>query len=297
MAMWQIVLLVGSVAGLGLALLIAELAPRQPRLVSALDRLGSTDDNAYATNGGTLEERLGSWAQRNVADLPGFRAPTQDLLILGRTTQTYYAQKVLLGILGLLTPSVIALLFWLLGLPPFALGLSAAASIPLGLVMLALADVMVKQQADEARQEFSRAIAAYLELVAAERKRGAPASVALEEAASIGESWVFERIKQELLRARFSGIQPWEALRSLSEEIGVKELADVADIMRLSGEEGAAVYESLRARGKALRVQLLNEEHTIANRLSERMTYPQALLGVVFMAMLVTPPLLRLVAA
>jgi hypothetical protein len=108
---------------------------------------------------------------------------------------------------------------------------------------------------------------------------------------------VFERIKQELLRARFSGIQPWEALRHLSNEIGVKELADVADIMRLSGEEGAAVYESLRARGKALRVQLLNEEHTIANRLSERMTYPQALLGVVFMAMLVTPPLLRLMAS
>jgi Flp pilus assembly protein TadB len=294
--MWQVLLVVGGVLGLGIALLVAELAPRQPKLAAALDRLGSVGTSEVVQDG-TLESRLGSWGQRNFADVPGFRAPTQDLLILNRSAQTYFAQKLTLGILGLVAPALIALLLWGLGFSPFIFGLTALAGIPLAALMLFAADTMVKQQADEARQEFARAIAAYLELVAAERKRGAPAGVALEEAASIGESWVFERIKQELLRARFSGIQPWEALRSLSTEIGVKELADVADIMRLSGEEGAAVYESLRARGKALRVQLLNEEHTIANRLSERMTYPQALLGVVFMAMLVTPPLLRLMAS
>mgnify|MGYP001247252688 CR=1 FL=1 len=294
--MWQILLIVGGVLGLGIALLVAELAPRQPKLAAALDRLGSVETSEIVRDG-SLESRLGSWGQRNFADVPGFRAPAQDLLILNRSTQTYFAQKLTLGILGLVAPAFIALVLWALGLSPFVFGLTALAGVPLAALMLFAADTMVKQQADEARQEFARAIAAYLELVAAERKRGAPAGVALEEAASIGESWVFERIKQELLRARFSGIQPWEALRSLSNEIGVKELAEVADIMRLSGEEGAAVYESLRARGKALRVQLLNEEHTIANRLSERMTYPQALLGVVFMAMLVTPPLLRLMAS
>ncbi|WP_316309523.1 TadC protein [Clavibacter michiganensis] len=294
--MWQIILAVGLVVGLGLALLVAELAPREPKLAAALDRLGSAEVSTTA-EASSLEGRLGGWGQRHLADLPLFTVPTRDLLLLGRSTQTYFANKITLGVLGLVAPSVVALLFWALGFSPFIVGIAGIAAVPLALVMLVLGDVMVKQQADEARQEFSRAIAAYLELVAAERKRGASPSVALEEAAGVGESWVFERIRQELMRARFSGVQPWDSLRDLSNEIGVKELADVADIMRLSGEEGAAVYESLRARGRALRVQLLNEEHTVANRLSERMTYPQALLGVIFMAMLVTPPLLRLVAS
>ncbi|MCU1403833.1 MAG: TadC protein [Glaciihabitans sp.] len=294
--MWQILLVVGALGGVGITLLIAELAPKQPKLSAALERLGSTEV-LESNEGSNFEARMGSWAQRNLSDFPGFTAPVADLLILNRSTQTYYAQKLTLVLLGLVTPAILSLAFWAFGLSPFIFGITGIAAIPLALVMLVVADSMVKQQALEARQEFSRAIAAYLELVAAERKRGAPAGVALEEAASVGESWVFERIRQELLRARFSGVQPWEALRHLSEEIGVKELADVADIMRLSGEEGAAVYESLRARGKALRVQLLNEEHTLANRLSERMTYPQALLGIVFMAMLATPPLLNLVAS
>lgn len=294
--MWQIVLALGAFAGLGLALLIAELAPRQPKLSAAMARLGS-DELAIVDTNGNLESRLGTWGQRHLADLPGFKVPTRDLLILNRTPQTYYAQKVILGLLGLVAPAILALFCWALGLPPLFPSVVGGAAIPLAIVLVVLVDVMVKQQAEEARQEFARAIAAYLELVATERKRGAPAAVALEEAASIGESWVFERIRQELMRARFAGVQPWDALRTLAAEVGVKELSDVADIMRLSGEEGAAVYESLRARGKSLRTQLLNEEHTIANRLSERMTYPQAMLGVIFMAILVTPPLLRLVAS
>jgi len=294
--MWQILLVVGAVAGLGLAILVAELIPRQPRLAGVIERLGDTV-GPVADPGGSLDGRLGRWAQRNLAGLPGFRAPVKDLQLLNRSTQSYFATKMVLVLLGLVAPTIVSVLFWLLGFSSLAFGLSAAASIPLAILMLFISDLMVRQEADEAREEFSRAIAAYLELVAAERKRGAPASVALEEAASVGDSWVFERIRQELLRARFSGTQPWEALRSLSNEIGVKELSDVADIMRLSGEEGAAVYEALRARGKALRVQLLNQEHTVANRLSERMTYPQSLLGIVFMAMLVTPPLLRLIAS
>ena len=32
---------------------------------------------------------------------------------------------------------------------------------------------------------------------------------------------------------------PWEALHGLAEELGLPELDDLADIMRLSGEEGA----------------------------------------------------------
>ena len=75
------------------------------------------------------------------------------------------------------------------------------------------------------------------------------------------------------------------------------ELDDVAKIVRLSGEEGASVYETLRARGKSLRVELLNKEHTRAKEASERMTLPMTSLAIVFVGIILTPLLLNLMAS
>ena len=83
----------------------------------------------------------------------------------------------------------------------------------------------------------------------------------------------------------------------LADELGVPELADLADIMRLSGEEGAQVYATLRARSSAMRTAILTGEQGKANEVSERMVVPGSLLGVVFIALLLTPALLRLFTA
>ena len=72
------------------------------------------------------------------------------------------------------------------------------------------------------------------------------------------------------------------------------ELDDFADIMRLSGEEGASVYANLRARSAAMRTAMLNDELAEANAVGERMSIPGSLLGVIFMALLVAPSLLRM---
>ena len=63
--------------------------------------------------------------------------------------------------------------------------------------------------------------------------------------------------------------------------------------MRLSGEEGAQVYASLRARSAAMRTAMLTAEKAKANEVAERMSIPMSLLGVIFLAILVTPALLR----
>ena len=63
--------------------------------------------------------------------------------------------------------------------------------------------------------------------------------------------------------------------------------------MRLSGEEGAQVYATLRARSAAMRTAMLNAEKAQANEVGERMTIPMSLLGVIFLAILVAPALLR----
>ena len=119
----------------------------------------------------------------------------------------------------------------------------------------------------------------------------------MEIAASVGDSWVFRRLSEELARSRWSGLPPWDALRKLSDELGLPELADLADIMRLSGEEGAQVYQTLRSRSQSMRTAALNAALADANAVGERMSIPMSTLGLVFMAMLIAPALLRVLGA
>jgi hypothetical protein len=115
----------------------------------------------------------------------------------------------------------------------------------------------------------------------------------MEVAAAVGDSWVFRRLDEELARSRWSGQAPWEALHALADELGLPELDDFADIMRLSGEQGAQIYGNLRARSASMRTAMLNTELAKANEVGERMSIPMSLLGVIFLAILVAPSLLR----
>ena len=86
-------------------------------------------------------------------------------------------------------------------------------------------DLVVHGQAAEAREAFSAAVGAYLDLVALERAAdGAPAE-ALTRAAAVADSWPFRRIRQALDRARLAGTPPWQALATLASEVGVDDCA------------------------------------------------------------------------
>jgi hypothetical protein len=150
--------------------------------------------------------------------------------------------------------------------------------------------------ARKARLEFSRALGAYVEYVALERNNGSGVRQSMESAAEIGDTWVFTRLSEELNRSRWSGLPPWDALHTLASELGLPDLDDFADIMRLSGEEGAATYATLRARAGAMRTAMLNDELTEANAVGERMSIPGSLLGVIFMAILLAPSILRMLS-
>ncbi|MFX8620604.1 hypothetical protein ABTM24_20645, partial [Acinetobacter baumannii] len=74
----------------------------------------------------------------------------------------------------------------------------ALLGLPIAVWLWFSVDQDIRSKANDARAEFTRAVAVYLELVAAERKRGATAARALETSADVGRSWVFVRIRQEL---------------------------------------------------------------------------------------------------
>jgi hypothetical protein len=97
-----------------------------------------------------------------------------------------------------------------------------------------------------------------------------------------------------MTEAELSGLPPWAGLTQLSAVVGVPELGDIADILRLSGEDGAAVYATLRARAASMRTQLRTARAGQANAASEHMIVPVALLGIAFMALIGYPAFARI---
>lgn len=62
----------------------------------------------------------------------------------------------------------------------------------------------------------------------------------------------------------------------------------------MSAHDGAAVYTTLRARAKSLRVELLSKQATEANENSEKMTAPGALLAVLVMLLVAFPAVVNI---
>ncbi|MFC8428033.1 type II secretion system F family protein [Streptomyces sp. NPDC057253] len=286
------VVLTGGTIGAGVALLIRELLQPQPALGPALRR------TAPATL--TLpepeldrDEIWGRWLLARIERLPGVRVPTTNLALLGQGPGQFMLKKTALAALGLLCP-VIATIPWTIagvGLPfyvPAVVGLVIA-----GLLFIT-PDLAVRDQAKRAREEFAHALSAYLDLVALKRAADAGPAEALEKAAEVGEGWPFLYLQAALRRARLEKIPPYQALTELSAQYELPVLDDVADIMRGSATDGAAVYKALRARTAALNAELLADQAAEANTASEKMTAPGALLAVLVMLLMAFPAVIRM---
>ncbi|MFG2425192.1 type II secretion system F family protein [Streptomyces sp. NPDC048448] len=282
----------GGTVGAGLALLVRELLRPQPALAAALAR------SAPATL--TLpepdldrDEVWGRWLLARMGRLPGVRVPAVNLALIGQGPGQFMLKKVALAALGLLCP-VIATIPWIIagvGLPfyvPAAVGVLVA-----GLLFIT-PDLAVRDQAKRAREEFAHALSAYLDLVALKRAADAGPAEALEKAAEVGRGWPFLFLQGALRRARLEKIPPYQALAELAAEYELPGLGDVADIMRGSATDGAAVYKALRARTAALNAELLADQATEANAASEKMTAPGALLAVLVMLLMAFPAVIRM---
>jgi len=291
----QLALLGGLMVTAGVVLLVSRLVPARPDLADALDRLSpaaSRPPRRVEPEGSSSAERLGRWGMRMFPIAVWGQPPAQQLALLRISAVRFYGEKLLFGMLGLLVVPLLSTLLAVLGwrLPVV---LPVVATIGLAVGMFFLPDYNVRDDAKRARTEFARALGAYADLVALERNAGSGPRQALEVAAAVGDSWVFRRLREELAFSNWSGEQPWQALRRLSQELGVPELGDLADIVRLSGEEGAQIYGQLRARSAAMRAAMLNDEVAYANAVGEKLSIPMSLLGVIFLVILIAPALMR----
>jgi hypothetical protein len=133
--------------------------------------------------------------------------PDPELAILRKPVTRFYGEKVSFAMLGLVIPPVLTVLFTLLRREP-AVPVPLAGSGAFATVLFMVPDYNARDDAKRARAEFSRALGAYIDLVALERNNGAGPRQAMEAAAAVGDSWVFRRLGEELARTRWSGPDP-----------------------------------------------------------------------------------------
>ncbi|MEN3308884.1 MAG: tight adherence protein [Micromonosporaceae bacterium] len=262
--------LLGGGFGAGMCLVALGVMPGPPALRATLQRLRSAPAPVSASAGAASGR------------LAVFAVPRRELALLGRSVEGYIASKIAYVLLGMAVPALLGALLWAarVSLPIY---FPAGGSVLLGAVFYVVVDVDLRQKATRARREFRYAVCAFLDGVALERAVGRGPVESLERPAKVGKGWVFERIRDAMARATWDQRAPWDALRKVSDEIGVPVLGEIGDIMRLSGEEGAQVYDTLRSLADGLRNEILADELAQANAQTTILAIPStALLAVLF---------------
>lgn len=288
----------GSGAGLGAAMLLRAWRPAPEPLANALNRITRPASPARtihpdAKGLSRWGQQSGGWLADRLAAAPAaLGAPQRDLALLGQSAEMFGLRKLLMALFGLTLPGWIAVPLLLLGVQ-LPLALPALTGVLLAAGFFFAPDLVVRSAAKEARQTFTASVGAYLDLVALERAADGGAAEALERAAAVADGWVFRRIRESLERARLSGLPPWIALTELATEVGVPDLADLADIVALAGDDGAAVYTTLTAKAAALRGRALAAARADANSASEKLTLPGILLCFAFLLLVCYPGVAR----
>lgn len=288
----------GAVTGLGVGLLVREMWPARPRLAAVLARL---DDPPLAAPvpgvaGRDLRVAVGAWLAPRLVGIRWLAPPRDDLLLLRRPVEVFYTQKAVMAGYGLALPAALTAVLGLLGISLPA-QLSVLGCLALAVAMWFAPDLVVHGEAAEARAEFREAVGAYLDLVALVRAADGGPAEALERAAAVSSTWPFGRIATALDHARYAGQTPWQALAELAGKLQIPELRDLADIVLLAGQDGAAIHGALVRKAEALRAQQVAAAKTAANTQTEKMTLPGAVLLLGFLLLFGFPVFARVFAS
>lgn len=293
-------LLIGAGFGAGLWALIVWAIPPRAGLDAVLTRLNATPEPPSIVE----PQAPAGWATKLgkpfVAPLAALGLPSsrlnRDLAITGRSVQMHLADKAVLGIAGLLLPTFASLALDAVGMwLPWQMSLTA--SLLAGGLGFVLPDLTVRRHAARRRMDFRLALSAYLNLIRVTLAGGAGVDGALTDAAAVGQGWSFTQLRQALTTAKITRTTPWATLRTLGEELDVRELVELSASVSLAGTEGAKVRASLRAKAAALRTRELADAEGEAQAATERMSLPVIVLFLGFLLFIGYPAVTQVLGA
>ncbi|MBB5869620.1 Flp pilus assembly protein TadB [Allocatelliglobosispora scoriae] len=268
----------GAVVGYGLFLLVVQLVPGRPALGPALRRLHPA--------GVQIAPEVAA-APPKPRELP-IRMPATDLNILGRTPERHLFSVGLSAALGFFLPLIITV-FLVVSRISVPIAIPVGATLVLTVLFGLMAHLDMRSRAKAARSEFVRALCTYCALTAHQVRSGHGAVEAMERAAGICDGWPYVRLRTALLTAQLQMRTPWEEIKNLAADIDVVELTSFADIMRSAGNDGAQVYQTLRAQASSLQDQNRAKAVELAKTRTSKLDIPATMLIIILLVLIGYP--------
>lgn len=270
------VIVLAALLGLALLQLRWALFPPVPDLITEIEAWNRGRERAELRAGTEAPAsplgRITRWVAETLrAYKPDFLDTlTPDLAVTGRDLQTWLTRVVTLVLIFGLGPTVVMLarrtrdpdvtLHW---------GPVIGAILATAAIVLSIRDL--RAEATRARQQFTRALSLYLDLVAMSMEAGQGHAQALPAVAQIGTDTTFTQLRTTIELAPSKGISPWEALGRLGERYRIPELVSLRSSIELAQDDGARIKESLIARAASMRSARLAAEVETANNATESM--------------------------
>lgn len=291
----------GAFAGCGatgMVVLASTMLRARPRLADAIVRMTTPppavpESNPLAPD--DFKSRVGAIVQPGIPRRLLAGNLDTDLRLLRIPEVRHLGDKTVAALLGAGIPVLGAAGAAQLGMS-VGWALPALVAATLGMLLFLAPDLEVRRRAALARREFAEHLQVYLDLVALNRVSGVGAMQSLERAALVGDSWVFRQLSEVLQRAQLAGQPPWSAMADVAEQLAIPQLADLGDIMTVSGESGASIVDSLRARSRAQRHDMITAELGDAEVASEKLRIPNAGMAIVLVAIVIVPAVVNVMS-
>lgn len=283
--------LAGAGFALGILVFLRGFFPEKPSLAAQLAEFNEHDLNAPVTAPSfitgvavTLFETIKG------EEMPDIKA---DLEVIGQTIEEAAIERLkgALGgaALGLFATTRVDFISGVIGF--IAVGVLGA------LAGYLIPDAELKKKAEERRQEFTRALTAFITLVGSSISGGGGLATALDDASAMGSGWVFIKIRGALDEAKLSGTSPWVALDSLGRKLRVTALIELSGSLTLAGNNGARVTDTLTSRAESARAKEIADIRADAEAKSSSLGLPVGLMLLAWAGFMGYPAVLNLMGA
>ncbi len=293
------VIVLGVLLGLGLLQLWWLLFPPAPDLVAEIDRWRRARDILSQRTGVPAPVsplgRLARWVAERMRhyrpELLENLAP--DLAITQRDLQSWLTKVLGIAVAFAIAPPVL-MTGRRLGDPEVSLQWAPVIGLALAAAAVVLSIKDLRDEAARAREEYTRALSIYLDLVAMSMEAGQGHAQALPAASQIGTGRAFTEIRSSIDLAPSRGITAWQALGQLGERYRIAELISLRASIELAQDDGARVKASLIARAGTMRSSRLAAAVERANKATQSMRQLTLIAAVLAAAYICAPYILAL---
>lgn len=272
------VIAVGAGLGVGLVLCWRALRPPPEPLSAVITRLQTPAESRSASPAvmsDARKERI-ERASARVLSRAGLIDQGQlgsSLRVVGKTVEQHAFEKLTRGLLGVCVAVLAGRALITFGAQVSGSAVAAAA-ITLGLFGFFQPDIELPAKVKARRVSFRAHLSSYLDVVSIILAGGGGLETALSRAASAGEGWPFEELREALRRARYERTSPWDEFDRLGQDLGVDDLCQLAASAQMAGNHGARIRTSLRAKAESMRAEQAAAAEAHAESATERMIVP-----------------------